>query len=173
VPILLIPLTKWPKDKGRYGPLRFQDWYRGCAEAVRLAGPGDTILVVSDLTIGGESEARIYVSTLKALDTTKTINIEVVPLGFETVGQLEVASDIAVERQKKLLVISTFLHAPRVWWLTRKEKNIEHRIVFGIPRPREAVTDLVLDILFPLIDSLGFRERFLKRVRERRQSGIF
>jgi len=57
-----------------------------------------------------------------------------------------------------------------VWWLCRG-KGVKHKVVFGIPRPFEIFYDITLAITFPIIDLLGKREWFLKKVTARRESG--
>ena len=167
---LIFPLTKSPHS-GRIGSKEGQDWYRGLVIARNMQRDiGGRILVLSNVQIAGEEhEADLYAEALKELGV-KDEYIVVVKEAQETVEQIKIAKEIADRADEKLIVISAFLHYPRVRYLCRG-LGVAHRIVFGIPRPREAVTDIILTFLFPVIDLLGLREKFLEKVQNRRIGG--
>lgn len=164
--ICLLPKSPVPR-RGRIGPVHFQDWYRSCVLATQLAKElKGTVLVPTAFTSMGESEADVYLSALRELGA----DVQIVRRGFETVEQLDVAVEAA--ERKSLIIVSTFLHFPRVWWLTRGKKNVSHRVVYGgLPRPKGVIADLILIIIFPVIDLLGWRKNFLSFLEQRRKRG--
>lgn len=164
---VIVLLTKSPLPrKGRFGRKSWQDWYRGCKTAVALALEHDaSILVASSFrTEDGTREVEFYRRVLEEMGAS----VEVVEEGFETIGQLDAAFKAAAGKQP--IVISSILHFPRVWWLCRG-KNTKHSVVWGIPRPSEAIADIFLAFLFPIIDRLGWRGRFQKWSIRRRAAG--
>lgn len=182
---LILPLTKGPHPTGRIGPRRLQDWRRALKEAVAVAyqayfatssqsfteaGFPATMLILSDVQIAGEEhEVELYSGFLDELGFTgpRIVLRET----YETIGQLDRAFEIAQEEDFQLVVVSTFLHYPRVRWLCRGRGAI-HKCVWGIPRPREAITDIILAVVFPFIDMFGWRKGFLQKVNKRRQAGV-
>jgi len=172
--LLVVPITKSPHPAGRVGPVVLQDWHRALARAqkIREANPGSRLLVISDVQIAGAPhEAEMYQDALRALGVADEAVI-VAREAQETAGQVDAAARIARERGDELLLVSTFLHAPRVRWLARR-LNARHVAVWGIPRPREAVTDLLLIFAFPCLDLLGLRGPFTRAVQARRKQGKF
>lgn len=174
---LIFPVIKSPWPSGRIclkDKQHWQDWYRGLKKAVELSKQihNSRILLLSGFQKEGEeSEVDIYLSALKKMGFDES-RILVVREGRETIEQVERAVDIAEEKKANLITVSTFLHAPRVAWLLRN-KHIEQHAAFGIPRPREALTDIVLMGLFPLLDTVGFRFLFQRKLVERRTDGKF
>lgn len=173
---IILPLSKSPHASGRIGNKEMQDWYQGLVLAKSLLNryqSDSKILVLTALQVKGEkSEQEMYLSTLFKLGIKKD-DIIVVNMGIETIEQVEGAITIAQEHNAELVIISVFLHYPRVRWLSRGHKEIYHKIVWGIPRPREVVTDLILMFIFPAIDMLGLKMWFLKNLKERRSGGKF
>ncbi|MGC9602345.1 MAG: ElyC/SanA/YdcF family protein [Minisyncoccia bacterium] len=175
--ILIIPLTKSPHFTGRYGPVEWQDWYRGLVKAKTLLelykaqGVPAKILVLSAVQVTSEkSEVEIYTWALKKLGVDDG-DIMVINKTQETIEQTEMVA-MFIKKGIQVVIISTWLHYLRVRWLCRGLKA-KHYIVWGIPRPREAITDIMLTVLFPPIDLCGGREWFLKKTRERRLAGKF
>ncbi|HEY4511801.1 MAG TPA: hypothetical protein VJH55_03100 [Candidatus Paceibacterota bacterium] len=187
---LIVPLTKSSFAK-RLGPEKFYDWVRGLKKAHKLCDRDDTVLVVSAVHIEGfKSEAVIYKEVLLEWGITEQ-EIEEVSVGQrlmlgdknfvileeaqETIGQLEIAYDIAEQNRMKLVVVSTWTHYLRVAWLLWRgpNRNYRHYIAWGVPYLREAITDAILTLLFPLIDLAGRRSWFLDKVTRRRKSGKF
>lgn len=168
---LIFPVPKSPHTAGRIGPTRCQDWYRAVVRSVALAEASSSpaFLIVTAFYAAHENrEAIIYGNAIRAL--VPNAHILVIPQGLETVEQIEVALAFAKQTRQSIYLVSTLLHFPRVWWLARGN-SARHRVVVGIPRPREAVTDIVLAFLFPLLDLAGLRQWFLYRARRRRQRG--
>lgn len=156
-------------EKGRFGPTYLQDWFKCCVKAHSLMAPNDKIFITSAFRPGGEWEAEVYKKTLLGLGVPET-QLEIRHQGLETTEQLEAIYAMAKKEEAEIVLISTFLHFPRVWWLTRG-KEIKHSVLFGIPRPIEACTDIILAILYPLIDLLGFQKKFLAYTKTRRKKG--
>jgi hypothetical protein len=172
VKYFILPLEKSPHQTGRIGQMESQDWYQGLVRAKNLLEefPGSKILVVTATQITDEKPAAdLYLEALKKFGV-KEENIKVVREGLETIGQIEAAQKVARQEQAKLHVVSTFMHYPRVRWIMRGQ-GAKHYGVFGIPRPREAVTDIILTFIFPFIDLWGWREKFVKKVTKRREEG--
>jgi hypothetical protein len=170
---IIWPVAKNPAT-GRIGPKKFQDWYRGCVKAVKiekkLLANGDSvkIAVVSAVHIKDKpAEADFIFSALEELGA-KNIHIDL--KSYETIGELEAVQEIAIKENAELIIISTFGHYLRVRWLARKI-SAKHFVAFGIPRPKELITDIILTFLFPIIDLLGKRDWFRKKVESRRENG--
>lgn len=159
---------------GRVGPTQWQDWYRGCVKAVALerklveCGQQVVIVIVNAVhTTGYQRESDYAAEALRGLGAR---NILVELKSHETIGELEAVCEIAKQEKAELIIISTFAHYLRVAWLLRGIPA-EHYIAFGLPRWREMVTDAILTVLFPLLDLLGGRKRFLEMVNRRRLNG--
>jgi hypothetical protein len=169
----IVPLTKSPApSRGRIGPTKWQDWYRGLVLTAKLVkkNPDSKILIISDFKVPNcRTDAVIYTQALLKLGVPSG-RIKIIRREFETCGQIEVALDIAKENE--VVFISSLLHSPRVLWLTFGIQNCQRKtIFFGIPRPDEALTDIVLAGLFPLIDLCRLRKWFLTKVTNRRATG--
>ncbi|OGZ43903.1 MAG: hypothetical protein A3J55_00525 [Candidatus Ryanbacteria bacterium RIFCSPHIGHO2_02_FULL_45_17b] len=173
---LIVPLTKSPHPRGRIGPTRWQDWFRGLRRAVTIAKviPNAEILILSNVRVANQPhEADLY---SEALAEMGVISFRVIRECYETIEQINYSIDLAIQERKNLIFVSTFLHYLRVEWLIlthpdRKLVEVKHYSVLGIPRPKEALTDIVLTVLFPLIDLVGGRQWFLRAVNSRRLTG--
>ncbi|HUQ30352.1 MAG TPA: ElyC/SanA/YdcF family protein [Candidatus Paceibacterota bacterium] len=173
---IILPLTKSAWPGGRVGSLYLQDWYQGLLKAVELvresAGPAFVLILSAVQTPPEPSEVDVYLTALNELGVDVN-DFMVIREEVETIGQLEYANRLAQARGARLIVISTWTHYPRVRWLCRG-RQFEHHCVWGIPRPREAVTDIVLWLVFPILDSIpGGRDWFLRKVHVHRKSGKF
>lgn len=165
--VYVLPLMKSPNPEGRIGPERWQDWYRGCVRALTLARQGTgRLLVVSAFMEPGFDEAQYYKQTLHRLGGECLLVRE----GFDTIGQLAAARK-QLGFGDNLIVVCSLPHWPRVWWLSRKDAAIRRQIVLGIPRPKEFLSDIVANVVFPIIDMLGMREQWQTRTRARRMLG--
>jgi hypothetical protein len=173
---LVFLLTKSPLPaRGRIGKKKHQDWYRAVEIGVNLIrqNPNARLLLVTGLSISGEgTEMDCYVRTLHefGIEAGDMVRIQE---GTETVSQLGHAQSYASENSKDLTIVCTLSHAPRVKYLCWRSglKNNLKVAVLGWPRPREALTDLILAFVFPLVDLVGQREWFLGKVVARRSSG--
>ncbi|MGD0328127.1 MAG: ElyC/SanA/YdcF family protein [Minisyncoccia bacterium] len=173
---IIVPLIKNPSSKGRFGPTEKQDWYTGLVKAESLSRkdwPAATILLVSAFQANGEKTEMEFYRLALEININKE-NIVEVKKGQETIEQLQVANEYAKKKNAELIIISSILHYPRVWWICRRDGiKAKHHCTGGIPRPREVLTDITLIFLFPLIDLLGGRKWFQKKVQMRRASGKF
>lgn len=169
----ILPLTKSPHPQGRIGSQKNQDWYRALVKTRVLFfkfSPAK-ILIISDVLLPGNiHEADIYIKTLKSLGFTDN-DIVLMKEAHETIGQIETAKKFAQEKNDELIVVSTFLHSLRAKYLFRGYKLIKHFSVFGIPRPREIFTDIILTFGLPLLDFLGLRNWFKRKINQRRSGG--
>jgi hypothetical protein len=171
---LLLPLTKSAWPKGRLGPEWAQDWYRGLVKAVSLRKryQPSHILIASAFRPNGQiSEVENYSRVLRQFGLAPEKDFDVVRQGHETTGQIDFAIQEAKRNGRRLVVVATWLHYPRVCYLVRGRHDVIVHGAFGLPRPYEAVTDIALWFLFPILCRLGLRERLLAMVMERRQAG--
>lgn len=163
-------IVKSPRPtSGRIGRLQAQDWYQSCVLAARLTVDSENafVFVASAFKAGGDLED--YGGVLAARGCCPVP----IPMGWETCSQIDaVLLSARLRGITELHVVSTWLHTLRVRWYMRRSKiNIIHHIAFVIPRPWEAVTDVILTFGAPIIDILGLRDRFLARMEARRKSG--
>lgn len=177
---IVVPIPKSPHSKGRIGPEEWQDWYRGLKKAISIARSKDMaeVLILSNAQYSGQPhEVDLYYGALAKLGATTDVNIRAIKEGYETIEQVDRSFKLAAEEKKELIFVSTWLHYLRVQWLIWRCKavapsvKVKHCIVFGIPRPREMLSDIILTILFPLVDICGGRQFFLKAVNKRRIKG--
>lgn len=171
---IILPLPKSAHPSGRVGPIEVQDWYRGLVKATLLLEkyrPAKILVLTAFHAVGEEPEMAIYLSALKRLGVDKN-DIIVIEKARETIEQIEISTNYVKENNAELVIVSTFLHYLRVRWLCRG-LNIEHHIAFGVPRPYEAVTDIILTVIFPIIDLLEKKKWFSEMVGKRRAKGKF
>lgn len=179
---VVVVVTKSPQeDGGRIGPMKWQDWYRQATEAALLAkeDKATLIVVVSALKIGDcPDECSLYERELLAHGAPPD-QISLVRDAYETIGQLEVYKELlaTIYKDASVIVLSTFLHAPRVEYLWRRlglPSYEAHIRVWGVPRPSEACKDFVGTFLIR-IPWLWKRieEKVRRRTIERRQRGEF
>lgn len=170
---LIVPLTKSPNKNGRYGDVYKQDWYRGIKKAKDLALllPFSSICFLSNFACDKQSEMEIYCNAASDIGISETL-LRKIPYGYETIGQVEYAGELAKQENAKIIFISTLSHFPRVWWICKRAGiTAQHKIVFGIPRPMEIITDIVLIFLYPVIDLLGKKSWFQNKLIQHRKEG--
>lgn len=156
----------------RIGGVGDQDWFQSVAVAARKLRRNDSaqILIVScNRFLEGKKEVEVYVEALEKLGVDMS-RVKVIEEGDETVSQIEAALRHSDPLEHKLFLVSP-LHSWRVKWILRRNERAEVRSVFGLPRPSEALTDIAMTFLFPIIDIFGKREWFLKKVATRRADG--
>lgn len=170
---LIMPLPKTAWKKGRIGPENLQDWFvaiKMAKDMLEIYKPSK-VIVVSGLQVSGQNpEADNMVQALKELGVSNE-NIVIIKNGVETIGQINLARKYARSNGYKLVIISSWIHYPRVRWITKKMMGVKNLFAFGIPRPKEVLTDSILTFLFPIIDLLGLRKAFLDATTKRRLSG--
>ena len=172
MPHLIVPLSKSSWREGRIGPVEWQDWYRGFVRAACFARilPDSRIVVISDVRVAGGAHEHERYRFAAAREGVPPETMVYVRATHETIEQIAIAARMAKEQGAKLIIVSTWLHYPRVRWLARGVPA-KHYAAFGIPRPYEAVTDIVMTFAMPVIDLLGLRPWFQRKTRERRQRG--
>lgn len=173
---IVLPLSKSPFPRGRVGPETWQDWYRGAVRANKFAisTPNSEVLILSNMTYDGVSEVGKYIWAFNQIDIKTPLRV--IRECTETIGQINFLFKYAKSEGKDIIIVSTFLHYLRVQWLIwqnplSRKVRYKHYAAWGIPRPREAVTDIILIFLFPLLDIFGLRDRFLRAVHQHRALG--
>lgn len=167
-------VSKSPHPQGRIGPLRYQDWYRQCIDVVKLNKeiPNSQLLITSNLQVKGAKREEDYYSEI-----INSFGRELITLnkGVETTEQLQVFKEYMLNRDAVLIISVTSIHFFRVFWIAKRIKlNVyKYKITFGIPRPKELITDIILSFLYPIIDILGLNDFFINNVVKRRNSGKF
>jgi len=173
--ILIVEKAPLPK-KGRFGSERIQEWYLAVKMAVSLAKKydGAKLMLVTSFAVPGEgSEMDHYLGVLSRDFGISADTVEKIHSGLDTIGQLELADKYARDNGVDLIVVCTLWNSLRIKYLVWRGKIKAEVVVskWGIPRPREALTDIVLTFIFPVIDLLGGRNWFLRKTRERRAKG--
>jgi hypothetical protein len=90
--------------------------------------------------------------------------------GLDTVEQCELALAKARADKTSLVTISCAAQALRVRCLLRGH-GVRHSMAHGTPNRWLLFTNLVLTIIFPIIDQCGLREWWKQRVTQRRMLG--
>jgi len=165
-------VTKSPWPKGRRGSREKQDWYQTCIDAVcwkKVVQNAQIVVPCATQPTDGQREVEYYVQAVKELGG----EIEAIDEGYETVAQIKIFGRLARERKSDLILFTTFTHYPRIAWICWWNKIPVKKLVvaWGIPRPREACTDLVLIFLYPMLDVLGLMDWFITKVINRRLEG--
>lgn len=166
-------LPKSPFPEGRIGPERMQDWFGQCVLAIKLAEALDEeteIITSSEFqTDEGVSDETQYEKIIKYRFNE---NLGILSQGRESVGHITAMSEYAKKQQAKFILVVTWVHYPRMLWVAfREHVDVDLRIAFGIPRPKEMVTDVILTFLYPVLDLMGLKQKFLERVGARRVTG--
>ncbi len=168
--ILFLP-TQGP-HLPRPGPSEQYDWLVQCRMAASLQRglPGSVVYVPSAFhQAGSRSELDFYGEELRGEGVSEDALL-LEPHGFETVEQCERALALARSKDARLLVITCYVHFPRVRYLLRGHA-VEHCIAWGTPSAWLRFTHQVLGIGFRVIDALGLREPWKRLVGRRRLSG--
>jgi hypothetical protein len=163
-------LPKNPYPKGRFGLLRYQDWYRQCKLAVDASLELDASIVTSSSfqREGCQSDNDCYSEAVRSLGG----QITTLSKGGETFSQLLSMVGYAREESARLVLVVTWTHYLRARWICWRE-NIpaEFIVAWGIPLPRDIPTDVVMLVLYPVLDLLGLKNLFVERLNKRRSSG--
>lgn len=169
--VAIIPKSPLPQQ-GRIGGITKQDWYKTCllAKSISVKYSNCPIYISSAFQNEGVMEADFYQNTLENIATPAVI-IKGYD-GMETVGHLGSIFDFAKRQELTPIIICTYLHAPRVNFISSRFKyGYELLSASGRPRPKEAITDIILTFLFPLIYYAGKEKWFIKKTTGRRQEG--
>lgn len=156
----------------RSGPAEAYDWRVQCrlaADCVKRK-PGSVIYVPSAFQKEGcASELEFYGERLRAEgvpDEAMILELR----GFDTVEQCELAIAFAAKEHAKLITITCRVQSRRVRYLMRGA-GVEHIIAEGTPNRWLQFTNLALGVAFPIMDRLGLREWWKRRVARRRLGG--
>ncbi len=176
--IYCLPIAKsnWPE--GRIGPSKLQDSYRIIKVAVNLVKNNtvDKLLIFSAFKTKNvkkiELECMIDTCRDEKLPEDKMI---VRSVGYDTISVIKYAIDTCCEQKADLLIVSSQFHYPRICWiasrLDTKGVIVKHKMVFGISRPQETVTDILLIFLYPVLDLFRLSVWFTNHMKVRRDKG--
>lgn len=172
----VVPINKVPYPQRRLFPKKreWQNWYR-IDERVALWSkryPDAKVPILTSFKLAGEiePESAIHARTLAELGVRPEL------LRFEdnildTIDQVDRLRKIVAEDGSEILVVVCDpLQFLRVRWLCRDLK-FKYEIVWGLPNMQELVTDLLLAIIFPIVDTLGYGKKFSDWSRSRRLKG--
>lgn len=156
----------------RCGPAEKFDWREQCRIAARLQSeqPDAVVYVPSAFQqAGSPSELEFYGDELRTLGVpADTLLLD--PHGLDTIEQCDLAIALAAKDRAKLIAVSCAVHERRVRYLLRGD-DVELVIAHGTPSRWLQFTQIVLGIAFPIIDALGLREWWKRRVTQRRLAG--
>jgi DUF218 domain len=177
--IYCLPLSKSSWIEGRIGPEKYQNCFRLIKISIDLLNKNkiDKILLLSDFKPkkSKKSELEYITEICKRFDVVDS-NLHIEKYGHDTISQVNFGLDLCSENNSQLLIVSSASHYPRVRWivcrLNKKYKvKVIHKVAWGIPRPRDILFDIALIFLYPILDLLGFSDRFTKHVKIRRDKG--
>ncbi len=127
-----------PYSSGRVGPESLQDWYRGAvlANSFAVCTPNSELLILSNVTRDGVSEASKYLAAYNQIDLKTPLRV--IREGTRTVDQIDYLFKYAKKEWKDVIIVSTFLHYPRVqWFIWRNPLSrivlYKHYAAWGIP----------------------------------------
>ncbi len=159
----------------RIGPTAWQDYYRQSERTVEIArqlvasGNEVTIAIISAFQPPGKpSEIDIYRQALSGVGPELTIRAY--RDATDTVGQIERSFGLAAEMGASPVFISTWMHYPRVRYLTRG-RRARHYGAFGIPQPAFLFLDPFFLIFQPVGDFLGITGWFRRAIIRERERG--
>lgn len=156
----------------RAGAVEQSDWHEQCRLAAQLQRRcGDAVIYVPSAfcQCGAKSELEFYSEQLRAVGVPADA-LRLDRQGLDTVEQCELAVALAKEMEARMIVVACRSQHWRVRYLLRHE-SVEFVVADGTPSAWLRFTNVVLTMLFPIIDCLGLREWWKHRVRRRRESG--
>jgi len=177
--MLCLPLSKSSWPEGRFGSEKYQDYYRIVKISIDLLNENkiDKILLLSDFkgrkANKSELENMIDVCKKYKVDESK---LQIKKYCYDTLSQIKFTLDLCNKEKQDLLIISSVTHYPRVRWIAYRVNkkyniNIKHKIGWGIPRIHDFVYDIPLIFMYPILDLLGYSDRFSQVVKVRRDDG--
>lgn len=156
----------------RSGPADHFDWREQCRVAARLQKnmPDAVVYVPSAFQqADSPSELDFYGAQLRA-DGVSADALLLDPHGLDTIEQCDLALALAAKQNARLIAVSCAVHERRVRHLLRGQ-DVEHVIARGTPSRWLQFTHIVLGFVFPVIDALGLRDWWKRRVVRRRLAG--
>lgn len=172
--ILILPKNPFP-EKSRWGSKELQDFWHSCAKAAMILdenqNPESKILLITNFQTNEGNEADYFSEILIDLDVDYN-KIKVIREGVETLEQLLTAKYLVENDGSKLLIVCTFLHFLRVRWICWMEEiEARFKVAFGLPEPKNAVMNIILTAVYPILDLLGCSGWFQNLVIKRREKG--
>ncbi|MBC7981516.1 YdcF family protein [Candidatus Parcubacteria bacterium] len=174
-----LPLSKSSWLEGRIGPEKYQDCFRLVKNSIDLLNEKkvDKIVLLSDFKSkqSNKSELEYIVEICKRFNVADD-KLYIEKYGYDTLSQIKFSLGFCSKNGDDLLILSSATHYPRVWWITYRlnkkyNVNVAHKIAWGIPRPRDAVFDIVLMFAYPVLDLFGLSEWFTNHMKVRRDKG--
>ena len=156
----------------RPGSVEQFDWRVQCRLAADLqrTTPESIIYVPSAFRQAGtKSEIEFYRGQLLE-EGVPEASLRLEPRGLETVEQCELALAVANREQSSLAVVVCEVQARRVRHLM-KGHEVKFIIARGTPNQWLQFTNLILGVLFPVVDALGLRGWWKQRIAGRRLQG--
>ncbi len=182
--MIYLPLSKSSWIEGRIGKEKYQDYFQIVKKSIYLINKNkknetlDKILLLSDFK-SKKAEKSELDNMINICDKFKVDieNLIIEKYGYDTLSQLRYTFDFCKKNNNDLTIISSLTHYPRVVWiswkLNKKYKiKYKNKIGFGIPRIHDVVYDIVLIFIYPIIDLLGYSEKFSSIIQRRRNKGF-
>jgi vancomycin permeability regulator SanA len=177
--MICLPLSKSSWLEGRIGPEVYQDCYRIVKISIDLLNKNkiDKILLLSDFKSKQSTKSELeYITEICQKHNVNHNNLHIEKYGYDTLSQIKFTLSLCKENKNDLLIVSSLLHYPRVRWIAyrvnKKYKvNTKHKVALGIPRVRDAICDILLIFIYPIIDLLGYSLWFTKHMKIRRDKG--
>lgn len=177
--MICLPLSKSSWPEGRIGKEEFQDYFRIVKKTIDLLRENkvDKILLLSNFKAKKASKSELE----NMIDICDKHNVEreklhIEEYGYDTLSQLKFTLNICNINNQDLVIISSLTHYPRVKWITNRlnkkyKIKVQHKIILGIPRIHDALYDIPLMFIYPIIDLLGYSDEFSENIKRRRDSG--
>jgi len=177
VATFICPLLRSPTTtKGRIGKTESQDWWQGLLiAAVELTmNPDSIVLIIDDYQAPEcDPDADIFFYELSwALGVTEN-KIVIASNVSEGIDQINAIFKLARDPDPDtilhdIVLISSLLDWPRVWWQTRKEVAVRRRISFGFPNFKEALTELTPSFVFSIFKMIRNQNWSMRKPARRR-----
>jgi hypothetical protein len=156
----------------RSGAAGLFDWHVQCRLAAQLQREReDAVIFVPSAfqQTGSASELEFYGERLRA-EGVPGAALRLEPRGLETIGQCELALDLAQRENARLIAVTCAVQLARVRYLLSGHQ-VEHIVAHGTPSASLRLTNAILAIAFPIIDHLGMRRAWIRWTARRRLSG--
>lgn len=175
-----IPLSKSAWKTGRLfmrWHRRWQDYWRNIAKSAKLfkAGKVNTVVLLTAIRPAGDRSELEYMQDAARSENLPAEHVVAISECVCTYTQVVYLLQQAKVVNANLHFISSNFHYPRVRWIAwrlrkklgAQDVQVSHSWTIGIPRPAELVSDIILMILYPIIDLLGGAEWFVRKTEKR------
>jgi hypothetical protein len=156
----------------RGGPAEQFDWRVQCRLAAeRWRGNAECVVYVPSAfrESGSRAELEYYSGQLLA-EGVPPEGMILDPRGLETVEQCELALALSEKERARLVAVTCRAQSRRVRYLLRGH-DVEHITAEGTANPWLRFTNILLGVAFPIVDRLGLRGWWKRRVGRRRILG--